>query len=141
MILSEPWFCFSDYSNLFYFRRGKFMPSRKGIRARHRDRDTKLTPRRSAFCSSQGIWFTRTVSPAFSEQQRRNQLDRTQQDKKVLYKLFPLGSIGAFPKYALIQNSFQSSSWMEKKKNKKQEGFCFQIKIQHFSEIRNHWQF
>ena len=42
------------------------------------------------------------MPPDLSEQQRRNQLDRTQQDKKVLYKLFPLGSIGAFPKHVPI---------------------------------------
>ena len=87
------------------------MPSRKGIRARHRDRDAKLK-------LQEGLLFVHPKESELQEQcllifqssQGGTNLTELNKIKKVLYKLFPLGSIGAFPKYAPIQNSFQSSS-------------------------------
>lgn len=77
------------------------------------------------------------MPPDLSEQQRRNQLDRTQQDKKVLYKLFPLGSIGAFPKH--VQYKIVSRVPHEWKKNRKDSVSNKDPAL--LLKIRNHWQF
>lgn len=74
------------------------MPPRKGTRARHRDRDAKLKLQGLLFAHPKESSLQGLFPCDFSERQRRNKLDKTRQDKKVLFKLFPLGSTGAFLK-------------------------------------------